>query len=335
MASYRPLIVNPVANQIQELASGDSLTLALTQLNGGQLAGMRNRIINGDMRTNQYYNGIITFFPVGSPFLDRWRTFCTGGGLTFQQVSLSGQALDTALQLTNGASNTSVYIEQRIESRNSSDLAGQTVTISYYASSSSGLTLTWSAGYASATDNFTTSTVSNTGTQATTSTLTRYSHTFTLSASATTGTYIRFFLPSGLPSGSGTFVITGVQLEIGSDTTPFERHSYAQDLMLCQRYYRKVAYYGGAYTGTNICYFSPEGIDDFRANPIITPYTYDFQFYNNTNWVNQSTSASFSIYTAPLGFSSVRVIQVNGLTGNGTLATPTSAAFVGSLSAEL
>jgi hypothetical protein len=131
-------------------------------------------------------------------------------------------------------------------------------------------------------------------------------------------------------------VITGVQLEIGSDTTPFERHSYAQDLMLCQRYYRKVAYYGGAFTGTNACFFSPEGIDDFRSNPVITPYTYVFQFYNGTNWISQSTGASFSIYTAPLAFSSVRVIQVDGLTGNGiSAATPTSAGFVGSLSAEL
>jgi hypothetical protein len=318
---------------------GSVSNIQTASLNGGQLAGMRNRIINGDMRTDQYYNGGAVFmFSVGAPPLDRWRSFCTGAGITFQQVSLSGQALATALQLTGGAGNTSVYVEQRIEARNSFDLAGQTVTLSYYASSSAAFTLNWSTGYASATDNFTTTTVSNTGTQATTTTLTRYSHTFTLSASATTGAYVRFSLASGGSFTSGTFVITGVQLELGSVATPFERRSYAQELTLCQRYFRKVGYYGGSYTGLNSCYFSPEGIDSFRADPTITSYIYGFQYYDSSSavWTSVNTGVAFSIYTVPQPNRPVRAMFASGLPGNAAIIpTPATVGWVGTLSAEL
>ena len=40
-----------------------------------------------------------------------------------------------------------------------------------------------------------------------------------------------------LTAGSSTFDITGAQLEVGSVATDFEHRSFAQELLLCQRYY--------------------------------------------------------------------------------------------------
>jgi len=40
-------------------------------------------------------------------------------------------------------------------------------------------------------------------------------------------------------TASATFYITGVQLEVGSVATPFERRQYGHEITLCQRYYQK------------------------------------------------------------------------------------------------
>ncbi len=40
-------------------------------------------------------------------------------------------------------------------------------------------------------------------------------------------------------TNGATFYITGVQLEVGTAATPFERRQYGQELALCQRYYEK------------------------------------------------------------------------------------------------
>ena len=40
-------------------------------------------------------------------------------------------------------------------------------------------------------------------------------------------------------STSRTLFITGLQMEVGSTATPFEHRSPAEELLLCQRYYRE------------------------------------------------------------------------------------------------
>jgi hypothetical protein len=51
---------------------------------------------------------------------------------------------------------------------------------------------------------------------------------------------------------TGTFFITGMQLEVGDKATPFEHRSFGEELALCQRYFQKSYDYGTAPgTGTN------------------------------------------------------------------------------------
>jgi hypothetical protein len=45
---------------------------------------------------------------------------------------------------------------------------------------------------------------------------------------------------SVVSNASATFYVTGVQLEVGSVATPFERRDYGRELAMCQRYYWKI-----------------------------------------------------------------------------------------------
>jgi hypothetical protein len=238
-----------VLNNCVELA-GDTMTgdLTVPSLNGGQLAGMRSRFINGGMVIDQRNTGSSVSSGVGAITytVDRWYVYATGAAVTAQRITSSNTAFTNAVRITGAASNTGVSFGQRIEVQNSYDLAGKTVTLSFYAASSASITLTWKAYYAGAANDFTTQTQSNTGTQATTSTLTKYSATFTLPSAATTGVSIEFGTGGAFTSGS--IDITGVQLETGSVATPFERRSFWQELALCQRYYLN---YGAFHIGMN------------------------------------------------------------------------------------
>jgi len=59
----------------------------------------------------------------------------------------------------------------------------------------------------------------------------------------------RYFSATGATSVVGTngatFYLTGVQLEVGSKATAFERRPYGMELQLCQRYYRTFTLHSG------------------------------------------------------------------------------------------
>ena len=73
-------------------------------------------------------------------------------------------------------------------------------------------------------------------------------------AENTWGTYASNLFAEGqtvnlLSSTSNDFHITGVQLEIGEQATPFEHRSFGDELAACQRYYQK-SYIDGVAVGT-------------------------------------------------------------------------------------
>jgi hypothetical protein len=254
-------------------ANSDITSLsAVTSINGGQLAGLRNRIINGDMRIDQRNNGTAVTPGIGSTYLvDRFFVYSTQASkLTFQQVADAptgfkySTRVSVASQFSPGVSDTFVF-QQAIEGQNIVDLSFGTasaasVTVGFWVKGSVAGTYTVNIRNASGTRSYV-------GTVAVTSSWVKQSVTLvgdttgTWATDNTAGLFLQFDLGSGAnsnttagswqagnftrTSGSVTFVnqtagatlnITGVQLELGSTATTFEQRPYGMELALCQRY---------------------------------------------------------------------------------------------------
>jgi len=167
-----------------------------------------------------------------------------------------------------GTSTTNPRIRQRIEAIHAVALAGQTVTLSFYAKSVSGSSAikidtayptstadtfgTWASPTVTADQSALT--VSPSGNAS--ASWTRYAVTFTVNALATRGYQIDLYRETSAASSSTLFA--GVQLEIGSVATAFRRNqeNIQAELAACQRYFYRMpagvkgpgAYYGAAAT---------------------------------------------------------------------------------------
>ncbi len=213
----------------------------VTSLNGGQIAGNRNRLINGSMMLDQRNAGASQTFTAGAALaysVDRWYGYCTGANVTGQRVQGASAGL-FRYRFTGAASVTAIGFGQRIEQLNCAALAGTTATLSVDLANSLLSTVTWTAFYANTANTFgtlasPTRTQIATGTFTVNSTVTRYSTQISIPSAATTGIEIVFTVGA---QTSGTWTIGDVQLEPGSVATPFERRSYGVELALCQRYY--------------------------------------------------------------------------------------------------
>jgi hypothetical protein len=247
----------------------------VSSINGGPLAGFRNRIINGGMVVDQRNNGSSISSGVNAITygVDRWYVYALGAAVTLQRVGSSAARFESALRLTGAASNTFAMIGQRIEVSNSLDLANQLnggggyVSLSFAAATSASKTVTWKIFYANAANNFATKTEIGSGTQATTSSLTTYvASAFLLPAIATTGLSVEFSVDN---LTSGTFDLTGVQLEPGPVATPFERRPIGTELALCQRYY-EVGIYAAVAATTGLGY-TPVATNVFKVTKRTAP----------------------------------------------------------------
>ena len=217
---------------------------AITTINSGPLAGMRNRIINGDFRINQRGNsGAAATLAYLS---DRWYTTSTGTAPTYvasTTASIPGYLETGALTLNGHASNTLVRAWQKIEADNCRDMAGQTVTLSYwcYQDTGAAVTCTSSLYYPTVRDDFTTNTLisASAGTSVPNAAWTRVTSTFTVSNAAITGLLAGMWTNGDAILGSKQLAFANVQLELGSVATTFEQRPEGLELALCQRYYEK------------------------------------------------------------------------------------------------
>jgi hypothetical protein len=258
------------------ISGSDGVTFpdSTNQFSGGAFS-FKNRIINGDMRIDQRNAGASVTLTADLLVVDRFyaRTQSATDS-TAQRSTTAPSGFNNSLLVTIGtgaspASSASNAIRQEIEGFNVADLgwgtaSAKTVTISFWVRSS----LTGTFGGA----------LSNAGlnraypyTYSISSANTWEYKTITIPGD-TSGTWatdnssgIRFWVDLGsgtdkqgtagswaaadyraasgcvqlVATTGATLNITGVQLEVGSVATPFERRPFGTELALCYRYYYK------------------------------------------------------------------------------------------------
>lgn len=238
------------------LSAGTTGSLPTARLaNAGSELGMRNRVINGNMQVAQ--RGI-SFS--GAPFngytFDRWRIDRTGTGSTTvtraanfsyggnHVVDVSGSYLAGEFQ----------EFKQRIEDINSADLVGKTVTLSFWASGGTtvgSLAHIVSLNYANTSNNFASTTNIGSNSIPITNTATLFTFTFTnIPVGASNGLEIVFRSTQSMATGTATFSISSVQLEVGATATPFEYIDCATQQSRCQRYFIASPFYVSRYANS-------------------------------------------------------------------------------------
>jgi len=248
------------------------------QTSGNQVAtqnalGVRNLIINGDMRIDQRNAGSSITPANNEHCLDRYRNIITQSSkYSVQQVSDAPSGFTSSLKVTSLSSYSITSgdifaIAQRIEGYNIAHLDwgtanAKTVTLSFWVKSS--LTGTFGGAFRNEVPNrdypfsYTINTANTwekktitiagdtTGTWLTNNGIgIRLSFGFGVGAtySGTAGVWASSNIVSSTGATSvvgtsgATWQITGLQLEVGDTATPFEHRPYDMELARCQRYY--------------------------------------------------------------------------------------------------
>ena len=258
--------------------TNDVVTMNVASLNGGQLAGNRNVIINGDF--NIWQRGTSFAAPADVAYsADRWcsrnntaAVFTISRSTDVPTVAEAGSLFNYSLLLDCTTADASVAagdwvtIEQRVEGFNWLAVAQKICTLSFWVKATkTGIycaSLRSSTGDRSCVVEFTIN-----------STATWEYKTITFPASPSGGTWdyttgkgvhIDIALMNGttrqttagawqtgnfvstsnqvnaMDNTANDFRICGVQLEEGSVATPFEHRGYGTELALCQRYFQKM-----------------------------------------------------------------------------------------------
>jgi hypothetical protein len=310
--------------------------------------GLKNRIINGDMRIDQRNAGASVTPTNGQYTLDRWKCFLTQSSKFSVQQDAAAVTPPVGFNDYLGATSLSAYsvltsdyfiFNQYIEGYNIADLAwgtanAKTVTLSFWARSS--LTGTFGGVLKNAAGNRSypfTYTISSANTWELKSVTITGDTTGTWLTTNGVGIELAFSLGAGssvsgtagawgsnLISATGatsvvgtngaTFYITGVQLEVGSTATPFERRLYSNELINCQRYYYKSVASGGNATSMmspGPAYTTVNSAQHYCAFPVtmrVTP---------------TASVSSVSLYAPGLNTAITAIATQNSSTTQGTL----------------
>jgi hypothetical protein len=313
-----------------------------------ELVGFRNKIINGAMEIDQRNSGSSVSVDGANVYgVDRWTSTEIGDGAFTQQRSTDAPAgFKNSLLITTTTAQTetlNAVTRQYIEGQNIIDLAwgtasAKTVTLSFWVKSSLTGTFGGSLKNSDNTRNYAFSyTIDSANTW-------QY-ETITIPGDTagtwltTTDTGITVWFSHGATNNLGTggswtatdvrgvtgqtniistlnatWQITGVQLEVGSAATPFERRPFGMELALCQRYYQKILNgSGGAASTSSVETFIQLPVN-MRAGPSVSAPDGVLQVEDHSVTLYSQSSASVSIiYAKPEG-GKIVLINFTGLT---------------------
>lgn len=289
------------------VSSGDATTKGYVDTAVAAIPALpgKNRLINGDMAIDQRNEGSAQTFTAAAAVaycIDRWYASCTGANITGQRVAGTSPN-QFAYRLTGAASVTGVLFGQRIEAANIADLVSADVAVSLKVKSSSLTSLTWTAYYANAADDFSAKTQIATGTiSSISSTLAAKSFTFNAGANAANGICIEF--TGGALLATHTLQIEVVQLESGTTATAFERRLYSERLAACRRYLP-------AFKATATSEFIAHG-HAINATSAFLWYQFDVEARIPPTGVTASSAGHFACTTADLTQKTCSVVATGG-----------------------
>ena len=177
---------------------------------------------------------------------DRWWMYYNSGTTTFsREGSVVPANFTYALKMSQATATGSMVVYQFLETSDSKQLAGKTVTLSMYLASTAALQVTPQLRWSSTVDATYAATWTNLSPSVATwsvpsgSTYARYTATYMVPSNISSISL--GFNPNNMTAGSSLY-IAGIQLEEGTTATPFRRNSnsVADEFATCQRYYQLI-----------------------------------------------------------------------------------------------
>lgn len=293
-------------NAVTDGSGGNTATINSMTPTADSLQGFRNRLINGAMVIDQRNAGASVTPTSNTYTIDRWFAGLSQSSKFSVQRSTTAptgfinSALITSTSSYSVTSTDRFAFSQFIEGLNCYDLgwgtaSAKTVTLSFQVRSS--LTGTFGGAFQNNASDRSypfTYTISAANTWETKTVTVAGDTTGTWLTDTGIGIQVRFSLGTGstysntagawvagdyrsatgavsvVGTNAATWYITGVQLEVGSVATPFERRPYGLELELCRRYLQVFQGGSGSASGSTSWETIQQANPPFRATPALS-----------------------------------------------------------------